>query len=117
MFILFIVGAAVVFLAVLDLESGIAAQRWSEPDIERLRSLFNSRPYKALSIGLIVIFIGFFALTVHSSHMNQSFWSFWLLIQTLLQLRNATRLKPENAERKPTWENLRPLQSNHWGER
>jgi hypothetical protein len=119
MFTLLIGGGAIALLACLDLESGVAAQRWSDSDIDRLRALFNSRLFKALGIGLFIGAVALFIVphTIPSMHNSPSGWSLYFLGLILLQLRNATRLKPESAERQPTWESLRPLQSSHWGER
>jgi len=119
MFALLIGGGAVALLAVLDLESGIAAQRWNDSEIERLRAVCSSRLYTALSIavfiGAVALFIS--SLAIAPMHNHSLGWALYFPGLILLQLRNATRLKPESAVRQPTWESLRPLQSSHWGER
>ena len=113
MMTLFIGGYAVMLFAAVDLESGIAAERWPDREIERVRSLLKSRTVIFLSFAF---FIGLL-LTFATQRYRPLGWGLFALGQTLYQLQIRTREPSSNTPAQPTWTNLAPLQSQHWGER
>ena len=114
---LVIVGFALALRANSSLQNGIAAARWNDQEIESLRALLNSRPSNFLNIALLALMFAFLALSLASEHQLRSiFWALFVLSQTLTWLRNTTLRQPSNPQHQPTWSNLSPLRSDHWGQ-
>ena len=111
-FTLMVGGYALAIIAGSDIQNGIAAQRWPDSEISRLRKLLNSPIANALTIAFLVGLV----VALFGQRYRPIFWSFFALNQTLLHLRNSTR-EPPTKTPGPTWTNLAPLQSQHWGER
>ena len=112
-----ILGLALALRANSNLQNGIAAARWSDQEIESLRSFFSSRSIKFLSTTLLALMLASLVISIASDHLLRPiFWVFFVLSQTLTQLRNSTRRQASSTNHQPTWSNLSPLRSEHWGQ-
>jgi hypothetical protein len=111
-----ILGIGLSLFANSSLGNGIAAARWSDQEIGPLRSLLTSRPSNALYIALLALMVVFLVLSIRSSQLYPIYWAFFILTQSVLWLRNTIRRQARRSTtREPTWYNIAPLQSDHWG--
>lgn len=111
-----VLGIALSLFANSSLENGIVAARWSDDEIESLRTLLNSRPSNLLNIALLALMVASLVMGILSPHLYPIFWAIFILSQSINWMRNATRRQASNANPQPTWNNLAPLRSDHWGQ-
>src|ERR1700677_202557 len=110
-----VLGIALALFANSSLENGIAAARWNDQEIESLRAILNSRPSNFLNIALLALMVASLVIGILSPHRYPIFWAFFILSQSINWMRNATRRKASSPTHEPSWSNLSPLRSNHWG--
>jgi hypothetical protein len=110
--VLLLSGGFIAFRSATSLESGIANQRWPEPEIDRLRETFQSPIANIITFSF---FIGFILLAIVFPRFRPAGWSLYLFTLTFNFLRSNIRRKPGPAP-ESKWANLAPLRSKHWGQ-
>jgi hypothetical protein len=110
--VLLVAGGLIAFRAATNLESGIANQRWPEPEIDRLRKVSRSPIANIISFALI---IGFVLLAIIFHHFSPAGWSLYIFVISLNFLRAKLARKP-GAAQESKWANLSPIRSEHWGQ-
>lgn len=100
---------------VSDLRHGVEDERWTEAQLEPLRTLVQSRYYTALSVGLFVAFvISQFALKQRSLDLG---WACLFILEMILsQLRFALKRSPSSTPANQSRDSA-PIHSEHWGQR
>jgi hypothetical protein len=111
-----VLGITLSLFANSSLENGIVAARWSDQEIESLRTLLNSRPSNILNITLVALVVAFVVMAIPSPHLYPIFWACFILSQSFSWMRNTVRRQASSTNRQPTWSNLAPLRSDHWGQ-
>jgi hypothetical protein len=111
-------GVVISLFAASDLENGIAAERWSQSEIDTVRNFFMSRWTMVITIGifivgLIVSVLFLFRVWNHPNHLG---FAFLFMGQTFVGLLRAVK-QPLLASPKPRLNSSAPLQSQHWGGR
>ncbi|MGA7156316.1 MAG: hypothetical protein WBY53_05695 [Acidobacteriaceae bacterium] len=113
---LILLGLVICQRANLNLTQGIIDDRWNRHDVQRLRSLLNSRWSNALLFALFLAYLilsfSWFSSPHHHSITN---WAIYILMMSFLWLRASVR-QPSTDIPHPTWNNLSPLHSEHWGQ-
>jgi archaellum biogenesis protein FlaJ (TadC family) len=114
--VLFATGILFLFRVPPELESGIANRRWPESQVEKLRSILNSR---AITIVLFMLLIACVVMVfLPQRSFRRVTWAFMLPVQSLSLLRLACKEpKPQGPFERLDWKSIPPLQSQHWGER
>ncbi len=110
-----VLGIALSLFAYSSLENGIVAARWNDQEIESLRALLNSRPAKFLYVALVALIVASLVMDILSPHRSPVFWACFIFSQSIIWMRSATRRQASNPTHQPTWTDLSPLRSNHWG--
>lgn len=111
-----VLGILLALYAHSSLENGIAAARWNDQEIESLRDILNSPLAKFLYIALLALMVASLILDFLSPHRSPAFWAIFILCQSFIWMRNATRHQTSNPNHEPTWNNLSPIRSDHWGQ-
>jgi hypothetical protein len=95
------------------LKDGVANQDWDEQQIDRLRNLFESLWWKALSISLLLLAVFFLWIFRHHAALG---WVF--LFPSMSASRLTVAMKRPRSRKPPIdWHSFGPLSSDHWGER
>jgi len=97
------------------LKDGIANQHWSPEQIDPLRSRVDSPIVFVPAFSLLLTWFILFLVFPHG-RIHGTAYSFYLLGQTLLQLVYACR-EPAKPANPLEWQNFKPIQSEHWGNR
>jgi hypothetical protein len=99
------------------LSKGIGAGRWTEAELQPVRSLFESWPVRSASwvlIGTAVV-----TLLIDSSHPHHGFsigfWICFVLLNWLMGFKRSL-IPPSTSEPRFQLQTSAPLQSEHWGE-
>jgi hypothetical protein len=102
------------FKFVTDLRHGVEDERWTEAQLEPLRTLLQSRYYTALSVGLFVAFAIFeFALKQRSPGLG---WAYLFFLEMILSQLHFALKRPPSAIPPNEWSNSSPIDSDQWGQ-
>ena len=111
-----ILGYAVALLALSRLTQGIENTEWSNDELAQLQNKAQWPIWTPLTFLLIVASMGFMFLGRHGHH-RMIVWVLLIPSQAISQLRYALRRprKPGPGHSNLRWNDLHPLQSDHWG--
>jgi hypothetical protein len=123
-----VIAVAALVLMYVALESfkrGVTNELWAEVALERLRTELNRPVWNVLTTILVVAALGyvFYDLTtwgnhLHRHHTNGGLIYFWLSPLTAYSQLKAALRPPPPPRGSVLWlDDLKPLHSNHWGER
>lgn len=111
----FVPSLVIELRAILLLREGIRLERWSEEDLDALRTKVDRPVWTFVGWSLFVLMVLLIVLLPLGSGFS-SVWLFvWMPISLISNLQSALR-KPISPERKTIdWSTAKPLQSDHWG--
>ncbi len=114
---LVLVGLCLLYGTPFQLREGIANERWPANETEPLRRLVKHPAWTAATFLLVAAMLVSLLLDRH--HHRLSFWPIFLLLQMMTQLTSSFRAPYQRpgAPMPLDWTSVKPLHSEHWGER
>lgn len=113
------VGLTLMFWAEKRFKRGFMDDLWTEAELEAARRLLTSGLWKAVAISFSVLIL-VSLLFVLGRNGSKAAWSWYVLMlpsQTVQRLRTLITPRAAVSSGLRDWRSLRPIQSEHWGER
>jgi hypothetical protein len=108
------IGLTLELKALSLLKDGLANEQWPSRQIDPLRSKVESPVLMIFTVALLIGWLACFLVFPHG-RIHETAYSFYLLSQSLMQLRYAFRKSPPPVD-PAAWQTFKPLQSEHWGQ-
>ena len=96
------------------LKDGVQSHRWTEEQLRSLRIVLESPYCAVVNVSLLVAYVMFQFVMPHKGLG----WFCFLLSMALSQVIGAVRRpRPKPSNSLPSWRDLSPIHSDHWGQR
>ena len=110
-----LVALLTMYLPIPALRKGVRLEQWDEGELRRVRAVLG-RPWA--NVLMVLLFAGMllFFLGMPEGHFPPYYWMCFVLVQSLGGVRNALREPRESVPATLRIDELKPIQSEHWGE-
>ncbi len=100
-----------------EIKDGIASERWTEHQLRRLRTQFPGSWLTGTASLLTLTSVVVICPTQWSKPIRGYGWAVYLIGMGLIRLAGALKLPRPTIPRTTIWNGMKPINSEHWGNR